>query len=134
MQIVNGKGYKNGAYVTDNGAFGTDANTVAVGYIKQAPGTVIYIKGATLTTASHVRIYTQSMAGNAFVYCVGSGLDLSGGVWNNTIGEASYNVEVLGDNYYKITPTSRFTETVYYRVSLVGVGDNLIITHNEPIE
>lgn len=133
-EIYNGKGYKNGAYVTDNGAFGTDANTVAVGCLKQTPATVIYIKGATLTTASHVRIYTQSMAGNAFVYCVGSGLDLSGGVWNNTIGEASYNVEVLGDNYYKITPTSRFAETVYYRVSLVGVGDNLIITHNEPIE
>ena len=132
--IYNGKGYKNGAYVSDNGSFGTDANTVAVGYLTQVPTDVIYIKGAELTTASHVRIYTDSMSGNAVIYCVGSGLNLSTGVWNNSIGEACYNVEVLGDKYYKITPTSRFGETLYFRVSLVGTGENLIITINEPIE
>ena len=132
--IYNGKGYKNGAYVSDNGSFGTDANTVAVGYLTQVPTDVIYIKGAELTTASHVRIYTDSMSGNAVIYCVGSGLNLSTGVWNNSIGEACYNVEVLGDKYYKLTPTSRFGETLYFRVSLVGTGENLIITINEPIE
>ena len=61
-----------------------------------------------------------------------------------------YTVEELDDQYYKLTPivnpdsssglwmgtslVSTVTNAEYIRLSLVGTGENLIITVNEPIE
>lgn len=135
-EIYNGIGYKNGAYVSSGGSFGDDASTVAVGYLLLPQGSAIYVKGATLTTTGHVRIYTESLSGNAYIYCNGDKLSLSEGIWISTTGVTAFYVEQLGDDYYKITPNTdgQFAEDVYYRISLVGTGENLIITHNEEIE
>ena len=130
--IYNGTGYKNGAYVSSNHAYGTDANTVAVGSLRLGATDVIYIKGAELAEQSHVRLYMVSLAGNATNYCEKP--SVSSGVWNNTAGSTIFNIEVLGDCYYKLTPYESRGEDCYYRVSLLGTGENLIITHNEPIE
>lgn len=130
--IYNGTGYKNGAYVSSNHAYGTDANTVAVGSLRLGATDVIYIKGAELAEQSHVRLYMVSLAGNATNYCEKP--VVSSGVWNNTAGSTIFNIEVLGDCYYKLTPYESRGEDCYYRVSLLGTGENLIITHNEPIE
>ena len=93
---------------------------------------VIYIKGAELAAQSHVRLYMCSLNGNATNYCEKP--VVSDGVWNNTAGTAIFNIEQLGDLYYKLTPIENRSEDCFYRVSLYGTGENLIITHNEPIE
>ena len=51
-----------------------------------------------------------------------------------------FNVETLGEDYYKVTPLEKIGEenpnnsVGYWRFSLIGEGENLIITINEPIE
>ena len=59
-----------------------------------------------------------------------------------------YTVEMLGDKYIKLTPiastsgtNNKLVETVassanaaFVRFSLAGTGENLIITHDQPIE
>ena len=90
----------------------------------------IYIKGATWdTTKSHVRFYAGSI-GSMNSYAVkadGSGQSLS----------ILFVAETLGENYYKWTLTTDGKNSLrgrYYRMSLVGTGENLIITHDQPIE
>lgn len=51
----------------------------------------------------------------------------------STIGDY-FTIETLGDKYYKLTPKDTITIYDYYRMSFVGTGENLIISHNEPIE
>lgn len=123
-----GKGYKNDVYGSDSGEGSTpDTSCVLTGLIAYGNGrdTPIYIKGADITAASHCRIlgfdinrkcYFQAAAGSSI----------------NTY----FTVESLGDKYYKVTPiTSKITgQTDYLRFSLIGEGENLIITINEPIE
>ena len=125
-------GYKNGAYVSSGNNFGTDANCVAVGFLKLNLGDVIYIKGAELAKQSHVRLYTVTLSGSPMHYCENP--DVSTGQWISTTGLACFTIEVLGDKYYKLTPTEQIAEDLYYRVSLYGTGENLVITHNQPIE
>lgn len=134
-EIYNGVGYKNGAYVSTTG-YGTDASTVAVGYLTHEPTDVIYIKGAELSAIDHVRLLAQQADGGAIQYCHGTTLDLSAGIWNSNKGVHAYNVETLGNKYYKVTPVaSAFgNQTAYFKISLKGTGENLIITKNEQIE
>ena len=57
-----------------------------------------------------------------------------------------FTVETLGENYYKLTPIAKSSGTwvtitlvasvskaAYMRMSLVGTGENLIVTVNEEI-
>lgn len=123
-----GKGYKNDVYGSDAGEGSTpDTDCVLTGLIAYGNGRTdpIYIKGADITTASHCRIlgfdanrncYFQAAAGEAI--------------------RTYFTVETLGDKYYKVTPIiSAITgQTDYLRFSLIGEGENLIITIGEPIE
>lgn len=123
-----GKGYKNDVYGSGSGEGSSpDTACVLTGLIAYGSGrsTPIYIKGAEITTASHCRIlgfdtnrscYFQAAAGSAIT--------------------TYFTVETLGDKYYKVTPiTSAITgDTTYLRFSLIGEGENLIITIDEPIE
>ena len=47
-------------------------------------------------------------------------------------------IEMLADSYYKLTFASTIRDTYgafgFIRMSLVGTGDNLIVTVGEPIE
>lgn len=123
-----GKGYKNDVYGSGSGEGSSpDTACVLTGLIAYGSGrsTPIYIKGAEITTASHCRIlgfdtnrscYFQAAAGSAIT--------------------TYFTVETLGNKYYKVTPiTSAITgDTSYLRFSLIGEGENLIITIDEPIE
>lgn len=133
-EIYNGNGYRNGAYVSDGGTFGSDPDCVAVGYLKLNAGDVIYISGADLAKQNHVRLYMQSQNGNAYRYFLNP--MINDGQWADSAGNVGITIEKLGDMYYKLTPISGLigSETVYYRMSLYGAGENLVITHNEPIE
>lgn len=133
-EIYNGNGYQNGAYVSDGGTFGSDPDCVAVGYLKLNAGDVIYISGADLAKQNHVRLYIQSQNGNAYRYFLNP--IINDGQWADASGNVGMTIEKLGNMYYKLTPVSGLigSEAVYYRVSLCGTGENLVITHNEPIE
>lgn len=133
-EIYNGNGYKNGAYVSDDGTFGTDPSIVAVGYLELNAGDVIYIKGAELAQQDHVRLYMQVQNGNPYHYFLNP--VISNGLWCDAAGNPGIKIEKLGDMYYKLIPVSGLigAETVYYRMSLYGTGEDLVITHNEPIE
>ena len=133
-EIYNGTGYKNGAYISDGETFGTDPDCVAVGYLKLNAGDIIYMKGAELAAQDHVRLYMQSQSGNTYRYFLNP--IINNGQWADAAGNAGITIEKLGDMYYKLTPISGLigSEAVYYRVSLYGTGENLVITHNEPIE
>lgn len=124
----NAVGYKNGVYLSSNGGDSTDEACVATGYIPYTWATKnsIYVKGAEVSSASHVRIYGYSAKGSAPVgSATCSGPNLS----------TYFTVEELGTNYYRLTPlSSNATGVVYLRLSLIGTGENLIVTVNEPIE
>ena len=123
-----GKGYKNDVYGSGNGEGSSpDTDCVLTGLIAYGNGitTPIYIKGAEITTASHCRIlgfdmnkqcYFQAAAGSAIM--------------------TYFAVETLADKYYRVTPiTSAINSQIdYLRFSLIGEGENLIITIGEPIE
>ena len=124
--VYNGVGYKNGVYLSSEGGEGTDAECVATGYIpyEWITSNVIYIRGAKISSASHVRIYGydgKAMGPTSAAMCSGPTLS------------TYFMVEQLGDNYYKLTPVAN-KATIYLRVSLIGTGENLIVTVNEPIE
>lgn len=135
-EIYNGVGYCNDKYVSSGAAYKDNAGTVAVGYLLMSPSDVIYIKGADLTTDTHVRMYTQTTTGSAYMYSA-EGVDITTGVWLNSVGsKTAFYVEKLGDKYYKLYANTdgQFAEAnYYYRISLYGTGERLIITHNEPI-
>lgn len=47
-----------------------------------------------------------------------------------------FTAETLGENYYRWTLTDAGKESLYghyYWMSLYGTGENLVITHDEPI-
>lgn len=123
----NGIGYKDGVYLSSSGGDSSDTACVATGYIPftWTTGTVIYVKGAQVTNASHVRIYGYSTKGSTPLNSAcASGPTLS----------TYFTVEELENgNYYKLTLIGT-TVAKYLRLSLVGTGENLIVTVNEPIE
>jgi hypothetical protein len=137
----NGTGYKNGYYLSGSAPFeGTDTATVLTGYMPYTipatglPGT-IYISGAEVQNISHCRIYffgeTKVMAGSGV---------------QGTVLSSYFTIETLSNGVTKLTPiasgdSSKLladsranTSAKYFRMSLVGTGENLIITVNEPIE
>lgn len=127
----NGTGYLNGAYISER-TTGNDSACVATGLLPYAHAngvrTPIYIRGAALDlTNSHVRIY-------GFGASKGTAFQSSVAIEAQKIAN-NFQIEELGTNYYKITPNDDLCGTYvhYLRFSLVGKGDNLIITLGEPI-
>lgn len=135
-------GYENGKYVSTDGVYSKDDSFVSTGYIKITLNNSIYIKGNELSSDNHTRLY-----GTTDLY----GQENYVALWNciaaNESGTTSFNnwytIEILGDKYYKLTPTQEAIDrvnlvgggdTYYIRVSLPGTGKNLIITDGEPIE
>ena len=125
----NGTGYKNGVYLSSSGGDSSDTACVATGYIPftWAKGTMIYVKGADVNTNSHMRIYgyaSKGAAPNKSAMCTGSNL------------ATYFTVETLdaGSKYYKLTLVNDAGLVKFLRLSLIGTGENLIVTVNEPIE
>lgn len=123
--VYNGIGYKNGVYASESGD-GTDAACVSTGWIPYTwdPANVIYVRGAEVSTANHVRFYGWKSKTEIYAngYCNGEKLDMF------------FTVEELETGtYYKLTPLAAISAINYIRISLIGVGENLIITVNEKI-
>lgn len=143
-----GLGYKNGYYLSGEYPFeGTDSTTVLTGFIPYEvpdsglPGTIC-IRGAQWQAVSHCRLYfftadKSEICGPAIT---GTGSNLS------ALG-THYTVETLGDSEYRLTPildgdssegnwvtigrVSSVVDGAYFRMSLVGTGENLTITVEE---
>jgi hypothetical protein len=119
-------GYMNGTYASAPHT-GPDDNCVTTGFIWMPTGVnAIYVKGATWdTTNSHCRIHVYSTLGS------------SSGLAHNikaTESTTIFNIETLGDNYYKfVVNNASAVVNRWYCISLVGTGENLIITHDKPI-
>lgn len=133
-EIYNGVGYFNGKYVSDENIYGTESTAVATGHMIMTKEDIIYVKGAEFTTGSRSRFRTYSMAGNAYVYS-SDGVNVSSGEWLSSTGTLAFYIEQLGDEYYKITPNTNYFASMemYFRISLYGTGEQLIVTKNEPI-
>lgn len=119
-------GYKNGAYVSDS-TDGTDAACVSTGYIPYtwSPENVIYVRGAKIENVSHVRFYGYTAKGTVSSSCYATG----------TNGLSNYFTieELEAGTYYKLTPINTYTAIKYLRISLIGTGENLVVTVNEEI-
>ena len=128
----NGTGYKNGVYASSTSPYESgDSECVTTGLMPYGTGvtTPIYIKGVTIDTSkSHCRIHGfTSDKTISIMAATGSSL--------NTY----FTIEKLAEQYYKVTPTSSWTGVSggyadYLRFSLIGTGENLVITLDEPIE
>lgn len=144
----NSTGYKNGYYLSSSSPFeGTDSTTVLTGYIPYSvnttgvPGT-IYVRGAAWDAISHCRLYFFDDTKSTI-----KGPQISGSGSGNAALTTHFTVETLGENYYKLTPIANSSgnwvtialvatavDAAYMRMSLVGTGENLIVTVDEPIE
>ena len=130
--IYNTNGYRNGYYASSSGmSDSSDSACVVTGLIPnvlKSTSDSIYVKGATLDTSqSHVRFAGFTNAST-----------ILGAIYNASNWTNRFNIETLGDNYYKLTPTDNFVSSgyancEYFRMSLVGTGENLVISKN-PIE
>lgn len=125
--IYNTIGYKNNTYPSET-TDGVQNGIVCTGWMPYiwAPENVLYIKGATLDTSNYyVRI---------FGFDNKTHVNSNVGYTNGSRITDRFTVETLGDKYYKLTPRTTATGGLtHVRVSLVGVGDHLIVTVNEPI-
>ena len=121
-----GKGYRNGAYVSSSKPFyGTDAACWCTGAIAVQPSDAIYVKGATLEGSGHERLGAfSSYNGGCFwakAYTALSGMA---------------TVTKLGDKYYKIVLDSshaNYSGIGYIMFSAQGTGDGVVVTKNEEI-
>lgn len=129
-KVFNGVGYLNGGYASGTG-IGTDAACVVTGLIpydyEGGLRQPLYIKGCTLdTTNSHVRILGFNSEKQCYFQVAAGG----------TI-PTYFSIETLGTDYYRVTPLETIAasgaEVKYLRLSLLGAGEDLIITLNEPI-
>ena len=124
--VWDGKGYRNGAYVSASKPFyGTDAACWCTGAIVVQPSDVIYVKGATLEGSGHERLGAfSSYNGGCFwakQYTALSGMA---------------TVTKLGDKYYKIVLDSshaNYSGIGYIMFSAQGTGDGVVVTKNEEI-
>ena len=141
----NGTGYKNGYYLSSSSPFeGTDSATVLTGYIPYPVPTsglppTIYIKGAEWQNISHCRWF-----GFDSTKTVIKGCQIQGSGSGNAALTSSFNV-TQHDGYFSLTPieyngywkminlTSSASDIDFFRISLVGKGENLIITLDESI-
>lgn len=124
--VWDGKGYRNGAYVSSSKPFyGTDAACWCTGAIVVQPSDVIYVKGATLEGSGHERLGAfSSYNGGCFwakAYTALSGMA---------------TVTKLGDKYYKIVldpSNANYSGIGYIMFSAQGTGDGVVVTKNEEI-
>lgn len=130
-EVFNLVGYQNGYYKPG----GADANACLIGCIPYVitsaadPTDVLYIKGYTgAANANHTRMWTRraDKTGISEYYGVLS---------TNPI----FNIEVLGADYYKLTPKNgvhhNFNNVAYLNFSFAQPdGANIVITRNEPID
>ena len=128
-------GFQNG-YVLSGQAetsTATSGDCVTTGFIKGAPaGTVIYVKGSNWVVGDgYCRLWTFSAIGNSVANSAqgGNGDGLNFGF---------VTIEQIADKYWKFTLKTD-TSAHWYRFTLRGnvnidAGEELIITHNEPIE
>lgn len=129
--IYNGIGYQDNAYVSTDG-FGSADGYVAVGFLPLNKTDVIYVRGAEITQEDKVRLYVSTEGGPLKFACKAP--SVSGGYFADTAGTQRFTFEQLGDLYYRLTPIQDQVDSfMYYRISLRGTGENLVITHNEPI-
>lgn len=139
-KVLDGIGYRNHAYLSSGETlFGHDAECVITGGMPyQIPSygvpPTIYIWGATLDNSNHVRFFIfDHQKRNVVLHAAGEEI-------------ANYfTIETLGDMYYKLTPLPQEDDSLLYPAtngragngfiawSLNGVGQNLVITMNEPI-
>ena len=129
--VYNGTGYKDGYRVSEsNDAFeSTGTGFVVTGWIPYtwSPENVLYIRGASVTSADYNRVYGFNEAKSAIV---------DGAYANGIRLSQFFSIErPEGDSvdYYKLTPLGSFGAAKFIRISLAGTGENLIITVNEPI-
>ena len=135
--LYNGVGYKTGFYLSSSGgdtAQSSGESLIATGYIPYeglwAKDNVLYIKGADVTSISHVRIYGYASKGSA---------PLGSASCNGTNLESTYfTKEVLGEHYYKLTHKNGASTAQWLRLSLelpAGyTGEELIVSIGKPIE
>lgn len=128
--IFNGTGYQNNTYVSGANS------TSKTGYVSTGVMTLpsdceaFYVKGCTWdTTSSYCRYYAGNI--NSYLsYCVKADGTGDHGA------EEFWTVETLDENYYKFTLNSGgkyYLRGRYFRMSLLGSGENLSITFDEPI-
>jgi hypothetical protein len=134
-----GVGYRNNAYISSSTNVESTYNGfVLTGFIpitvskESAP--TIYVRGVTVnTTNSYTRL----------TICDSS--KTVKGTHHSTYMAQYYITEELGDKYYKLTPayaestghtrlSGYGTGTLYVRFSFTGVGENLVMTLDQPIE
>lgn len=134
-ELYNGTGYKLETYLSSSGGDAPDdddEHIIATGYIPYdglwAKDNVLYIKGADVTTDTHIRIYGYTAKGatpSSSAICSGSTLS------------TYFTVETLGDHYYKLTHTRGATVS-WLRLSLElpdgATGEDFTVTINQPIE
>lgn len=131
----NGLGYKNGYKASDGSA---GAESAASGYVVTGfiPYTwdsshTIYIRGATIDNTANTRFYGYTNKANG---TVSSSCYASGARINDTANNIWFDWEEIKTGYYKLTPKNNRTDITHIRISLLGTGENLIVTVNEPIE
>lgn len=140
-----GIGYKNGYYASSSGVADTaNANYTVTGlipYKKKSNGTypTIYVKGLPWVAESSSRLLFFILSGSTKTVLFGVNSEFYINGTNGNL-SAKFTFEQLGDNYWKLTPTSAmnsYTEASgaiqWLRMSLKGKGENLIITLDEPI-
>lgn len=135
-ELYNETGYKLETYLSSNGGDSPDEDNehiIATGYIPYAnlwaAGNVLYIKGADVTSDTHVRIYGYSSKGSAplgSASCNGANLE-----------STYFTKEVLGDHYYRLTHLQSAGTAEWLRLSLElpegYTGEELIVTIGQPI-
>ena len=140
-EIYNGgSGYKNGTRISGFSDSARDGY-VATGMIlwaKKADGTypVLYIKGATLDTSDAYVRCTFAQTNTATDLAIKMTKVIEPANSNQSKWEDVFDIETLGTNYYKLTVKDGVTFsgfTCAFRMSLLGTGENLIITADQEI-
>lgn len=127
--VLDTVGYTDGKYVSEPlGAYGNDASYWSTGQIHwtDVANKPLYLKGCHFQMkTSHDRIYASESQGGA--------INSSFGYARGDQGQQKYNIEQLGDDYYKLTAKNWFNDR-WFTMSMPGTGANAIITIGEPIE
>ena len=139
-----GLGYKNGYRLTSGGNFeSASTNHTITGYIPFDPNnkSAIYVKGASLDrTDSSTRMYFFNDKSTLSIFLLSATETAN----NQNNFDVIFNVEVLGDNYFKLSRNTKngadamlyygAADVKYFRISLKASGADLIISQGTPIE
>lgn len=125
--VYNGKGYKENTYLS-GGSEGARDGIYATGYIPCIPGDILYFKNVGLMAGQSNHRISTFKAGKVY----------SEYIFNTTSNSGTSTWITYGDdgNVEKISiPTgTSFTGVEYIRLCCSYIGDDSIITVNEPIE